>query len=151
MSPAEELAQYLGARAADVDGRRIVPMLCEREEAAAEVLGRPGWLFELKLDGVRIIADKHGDRVELFYRKLREATRNYAEIADALRSLSDRRLVLDGEIVAFDEQGRPDFQRLGHRIQTDVKSSRRAASVPVVYVVFDVLAVGDYDLRSFPL
>lgn len=153
MTPGEELAEYLGARPGGLDGTKLVPMLCEREEAGSKVLGREGWLFELKLDGVRIIADKKGDRVALSYRKRRDATESYAEIADAVRTLADTRLVLDGEIVAFDEQGRPDFQRLGHRIQAGLgkRGGRAPASVPVVYVVFDVLAVGAYDVRAFPL
>ncbi|MBX3209623.1 MAG: hypothetical protein KF764_31610 [Labilithrix sp.] len=157
MTPGEELAAYLGARPSELDGRRVVPMLCERAEADATVLARPGWLFELKLDGVRIIADKRGDDVALSYRKLRDATDSYAEIAGAVRSLADERLVLDGEIVAFDEEGRPDFQRLGRRIQAGMgnraasRAARAAASVPVVYVVFDVLAIGAYDVRAFPL
>ncbi len=157
MTPAEELARYLGAKPAPLDGTKIVPMLCEREEAGTKVLARQGWLFELKLDGVRIVADKKDANVTLCYRKRRDATESYPEIAEAVRSLADSRLVLDGEIVAFDEQGRPDFQRLGHRIQTGIRpriakrAMRSAASVPVVYVVFDLLAVGSYDLRAFPL
>jgi bifunctional non-homologous end joining protein LigD len=153
VSRGEELARSLGARAGSVDASRVVPMLCEREEAAARVLDRPGWLFELKLDGVRIVAGKDRERTRLFYRKLRDATESYAEIADAVRSLDEERVVLDGEIVAFDEQGRPDFQRLGHRIQTGAarRSLRTTSFVPVVYVVFDVLAVGGYDVRAFPL
>lgn len=152
MTPAEELAQYLGAPASEVDASKLVPMLCEREEAAARILSRAGWLFELKLDGVRIVADKRGDHVKLFYRKLREATDTYAEIAAAIASISESRVVLDGEIVAFDEQGRPDFQRLGHRIQTGTRKGHRSPIfVPVVYVVFDVIAIGPHDLRGFPL
>jgi bifunctional non-homologous end joining protein LigD len=125
-------------------------MLCEREATNLHILARTGWLYELKLDGVRIVADKRDDRVALYYRKQRDATENYREIAEAVRALTTARVVLDGEIVAFDEHGRPDFQRLGHRIQTTDKSTRRTA-VPVVYVVFDVLAVGPYDIRHFPL
>jgi bifunctional non-homologous end joining protein LigD len=152
MTPAEELARYLGARTFELDAKKLVPMLCEREEAAERVLGRPGWLFELKLDGVRIVAEKRLDGVRLFYRKGRDATESYAEVAKALEALEDEHVVLDGEIVAFDEQGKPDFQRLGHRIQTDMKRSARSpVFVPVVYVVFDVLAIGPYDLRGFPL
>src|SRR5262249_22884482 len=96
-------------------------------------------------------ADKRGDRVRLFYRKLRETTESYPEVATALASLSDTRVVLDGEIVAFDEQGKPDFQRLAHRIQAGTKTRRAPITVPVVYVVFDVLAVGPYDVSTFPL
>lgn len=156
MTPGEELAEYLGARPSELDGRKVVPMLCERAEADAKVLERAGWLYELKLDGVRIIADKRGDEVALTYRKLRDATESYPEIADAVRALADERLVLDGEIVAFDEEGRPDFQLLGRRIQAGMsgragRSVRAAAAVPVVFVVFDVLAIGPYDVRAFPL
>ncbi|MCW5835847.1 MAG: hypothetical protein KIS78_25840, partial [Labilithrix sp.] len=157
MTPGEELAEYLGARPAELDGRELVPMLCQRVEAGAEVLERPGWLYELKLDGVRILADKRGDEVALTYRKLRDATESYPEIAGAIRALADERLVLDGEIVAFDAQGRPDFQRLGRRIQAGMSGratghrARAAAAVPVVFVVFDVLAIGPYDVRAFPL
>ncbi len=147
---AEELARSLGARASAIDARTLVPMLCERAEASERVLGRAGWLFELKLDGARILADKQGDRVRLFYRKLREATESYGEIAAALATLAESRVVLDGEVVAFDEKGRPDFQRLGHRIQTK-GNARSAVRVPVVYVVFDVLAVGPWDVRALPL
>ncbi len=146
-SAAEELAKALGAPTSIVDGTKVVPMLCEREEAGSQVLARKGWLYELKLDGVRIVADKTERRVALAYRKLRDATASYPEIAEAVRSLAPARVVLDGEVVAFDEEGRPDFQRLGQRIT----AGRAIASVPVVYVVFDVLAVGPYDVRALPL
>lgn len=154
MTAAEELAQYLGAAASTGDVRPSAPMLCEREEAAERILDRAGYLFELKLDGVRIVADKREGRVTLRYRTGRDATESYPEVARVLATLADERVVLDGEIVAFDERGRPDFQRLGHRIQTDTKRPRGRGSsslVHVVYVVFDVLAVGPYDLRAFPL
>lgn len=127
-------------------------MLCERDASDARILSDAGFLFELKLDGARVIADKDGDRVTLSYRRARDATASYPEIADAVRALAEPRVVLDGEIVAFDEQGRPDFQRLGTRIQSGGSRVRRAlASVPVVYVVFDVLAIGDRDLTALPI
>lgn len=152
MTPAERLAAELGAPVREVDGRRLVPALCAQDPTARRVLDQRGWLFELKLDGVRIVADKRGDAVWLTYRKVRDATASYPEIAVAVRSLGERRVVLDGEIVAFDDEGRPDFQRLGRRIQARGREARRAAvAVPVAYVVFDVLAVGDHDSRPLPL
>ena len=63
-SAAEQLAIELGAPLgwpADRDGTKLVPMLCGRDETGERVLGDEGWLFELKLDGVRIVADKRGD------------------------------------------------------------------------------------------
>jgi bifunctional non-homologous end joining protein LigD len=70
-----------------------------------------------------------------------------------MRRIPAERVVLDGEIVAFDETGRPNFQRLGRRIHLasprDVALAR--AAVPVVFVVFDALAVGDTSLLAAPL
>jgi len=127
-------------------------MLCERDVSNARILDDREFLFELKLDGVRIIADKKKDRVSLSYRKKRDATASYPEIVDAVRALPHERLVLDGEIVAFDDEGRPDFERLGTRIQSWGKDARHAATkVPVMYVVFDVLEAGDRDLTKMPI
>ncbi|MBX3188103.1 MAG: non-homologous end-joining DNA ligase [Labilithrix sp.] len=152
MTPALRLAVELGARVAELDGTKLSPMLCGRDESGERILDEEAWIFELKLDGVRIIADKRGDRVSLGYRKGRGATDSYPEIAEAVRSLAEERVVLDGEIVAFDAQGRPDFQRLGTRIQSRGSDAKRAAStVPVAYVVFDVLAIGDRDLTRLPI
>lgn len=143
----EELAKELGAPKGVVHGGRLLPMMCEREESKA-ALSRPGFLFELKLDGVRIVADKKNERVSLSYRRLRDATESYPEIAKALKSLSEAQVVLDGEIVAFDAQGRPDFQLLAQRFTA---GPRRSSKVAVVYVVFDCLSIGPYDIRGFPL
>ena len=149
---AESLAIELGAPKGDRDGKKLVPMLCGRDETGERVLAESGWMFEVKLDGVRILADKRGDRVSLSYRKIRDATDTYPEIVDAVAQLAEPRLVLDGEVVAFDENGRPDFQLLGRRIQSRGSTIRRAAqSVPVVYVVFDVLVVGDRDVSGLPI
>lgn len=152
MSPAEHLAIELGARRGDIDGRKLVPMLCGRDETTERILAQPGYLFELKLDGVRVVADKRGERVALRYRTGRDAAESYPEIAEAVATIPEERVVLDGEIVAFAEDGRPDFQRLGTRIQSRGESVRRAArTVPVVYVVFDVLVVGDHDVTGLPI
>lgn len=146
---AEELARALGAKLAPKGfGRKVVPMFCERAAADEAALGHAGWLYELKLDGVRIVADKRSDAVTLAYRKLRDATSSYAEIARAVATLPCDRLVLDGEIVAFDEHGRPDFQRLASRIHA---WSAARSPEPVVYVVFDVLGVGPYDVTGLPI
>jgi len=154
-SAAEQLAIELGAPLgwpAEHDGKRLVPMLCGRDETGERVLGHEGWLFELKLDGVRIVADKRGAHVSLGYRTLRDATESYPEIAEAIRKLAEERVVLDGEVVAFDEEGKPDFQRLGSRIHAGGAGARRLArTVPVVYVVFDVLAVGERDVTGLPI
>lgn len=152
MSPAERLAAERGAPCGDRDGTKLVPMMCGRDETGERILTQEGWLFELKLDGVRIVADKRDARVALAYRKGNRATASYPEIAEALADLAEARVVLDGEVVAFDDAGRPDFQRLATRIQSNPDSARGAARrVPVVYVVFDVLVVGEHDVTALPI
>lgn len=152
MTPAEKLAVDLGAPVRDLDGRRVSPMLCERDDTGERILDRAGWTYELKLDGVRILADKRGDKVSLSYRKARDATESYAEVCDAVKTLAEPRVLLDGEVIAFDDEGRPNFQRLGTRIQSRGSSASRArAAVPVAYVVFDILAIGERDLTRLPI
>ena len=146
----ESDAATAGAKCAEVDTRTLSPMLCATSGAG---LDDPERLYELKLDGARIIADKRGKSVRLFYRKGHAASESYPEIVRAVRALPAERLLLDGEIVAYDEAGRPNFQLLGRRIQArrarDVQRVR--AEVPVNYLAFDVLALGEHDLRGLPL
>lgn len=150
-----EEAKALGAKPGNVATAELVPMLCSTitRGAPGGILQEKGRLFELKLDGVRIVADKHDDTVVLRYRSLRPAAANYPEVVRAVRALAPQRLVLDGEIVTFDERGRPSFQRLAPRIHArlpaDVNQAR--VSVQVNYVVFDLLQIGAYDLRQVPL
>jgi len=153
----DSIAAELEQRAAELGGPspapnpdRFIPMICATSGAK---IGQQGMLYELKLDGVRILAARDGEDVRLRYRSLRDATASYPEVARAVRGLAPRRVVLDGEIVAFDEAGKPNFQRLGPRIQATRGNEARAAAarVPVAYVVFDILALGDRDLRGLPL
>jgi bifunctional non-homologous end joining protein LigD len=97
--------------------------------------------FEVKWDGVRAIAYCEAGRVRLESRTLRDVTRQYPEIGKLGRALGSRRAVLDGEIVALDEQGKPDFQRLQPRMHVVSESTirRRVSDTPVVYMIFDVL------------
>lgn len=129
---------------------RIEPMLC----TSGPVPSTSGWLYELKLDGVRILARKDDRDVRLAYRSQRDATAAYPEVARAVQALGPRRLVLDGEIVAFDDRGRPSFHRLASRIHGGgPRVDMRAAmvSTPVVFMAFDLLAIGDRDLRPLAL
>jgi len=154
----EERARQLGAKEGVVDSRHLVAMLCTNPEvpeplADGSPLDRPGWLYELKLDGFRIIGDKRGEDAALFFRKLGSANAHYPEIVRAMRALAVQRVVLDGEVVAFDETGRPSFQRLQQRLQAAKPAARNFtwAENPVTYVVFDLLALGSLDLRPLPL
>jgi bifunctional non-homologous end joining protein LigD len=97
--------------------------------------------FEVKWDGVRTISYIEGGRVRLESRNLRDVTRQYPELRKLGRELGSRRAVLDGEIVALDEQGHPSFQRLQPRMHLASESAirRRMVDTPVVYMIFDVI------------
>ncbi len=99
------------------------------------------WGYEIKWDGVRALAFVEPGRLRLVSRNLRDVTSQYPEIRDLTRALGARHAVLDGEIVAFDDTGRPSFQRLQARmhVTSDAEVARRRREVPVVYVVFDLL------------
>src|SRR6478735_6372235 len=150
VSELEAEAEALGALRAKVEVSALTPMLCAL--TGAELLDESR-IYELKIDGVRIVADKHARAVALRCRSGRPASSSYAEIARAVAALAPERVVLDGEIVAFDDEGRPSFHKLGPRIHAErpLDVLRVQGEVPVSYLVFDVLVLGDRDLRGVPL
>ena len=114
---------------------------------------QPDWFFEIKHDGVRVLASRADDKVELRGRSGQVFTTKYPEVVDALRALPLTRFLLDGEIVALDDEGRSSFQRLQERMGltrlADVERAR--AEVPVGMVAFDALGLDGRDLRRLPL
>ncbi|MGI9183498.1 MAG: DNA ligase D [Solirubrobacteraceae bacterium] len=128
---------------------RILPML-----AGAGAL--PGheqpWSFEVKWDGVRAIAYALPGRLRLESRNLREITAGYPEVRGLIAQIGMRDAVFDGELVAFDDQGRPSFERLQRRMHVTAASSvrRLSASVPVVYAIFDLLYLDGHNLMGRP-
>ncbi len=111
------------------------------------------WLFEIKYDGVRVLASRDGDEVELRGRSGQVVTTRYPEVTAALHALPLQSFLLDGEIVALDERGRSSFQRLQERMgltrPADVERAR--GEVPVSAVFFDALGLDGRDLRRLPL
>src|SRR3954466_4102315 len=101
----------------------------------------PGWIHELKHDGIRLIARKDGDRVQLWSRHGRSRTADFGTIVAAIRSLKVRSAVLDGEAVAHCEKGLPDFHR----------TLSSAGQQEACLLAFDLLAVDGEDLRLLPL
>jgi bifunctional non-homologous end joining protein LigD len=151
--PAEPIRAELGRLAAPrrrVTLNGLEPMLAETAERP---FTRDGWLFELKLDGYRILAEAGNGDARLRTRNARDANASFPEVARALASLPYRHLVCDGEVVALDHQGRPSFQRLQQRARflRAVEIRRAAIENPVVYYVFDLLGFEDWDLRGLPL
>jgi bifunctional non-homologous end joining protein LigD len=140
----------LGAPRADIAPRGELVMLATLVEAPPTDLD---WLFEIKYDGVRVLASRADDKVELRGRSGQVVTTRYPEVAAALRALPLRQFLLDGEIVALDDEGRSSFQRLQERMgltrPADVERAR--AEVPVGMVAFDALGLDGRDLRRLPL
>jgi len=127
--------------------RSFKPMLAE---ACEEPFSRPGWIFEPKYDGFRLIARKNEGDCQLLYRSGRDATRVYPEIARTFRSLPYPELVCDGELVVLDSNGRPSFQDLQQRAQLVRERDIARASVerPAVLYLFDLLSYDGCDLRG---
>ncbi|HYL06498.1 MAG TPA: non-homologous end-joining DNA ligase [Thermoanaerobaculia bacterium] len=143
----------------------VAPMLAETRERP---FNAAGWLFELKYDGYRLLAGHAAaGAVRLLYRSGRDATVDFPALARAVAALPFASLVLDGEAVALDAQGRPSFGLLQRRAQRSpgvaaapgargaggVRGAARAdaAAPPVVLFVFDLLAGEGCDLRPLPL
>jgi bifunctional non-homologous end joining protein LigD len=99
------------------------------------------WGFEIKWDGVRALAHVERGKLRLTSRNLRDITGQYPELADFGGQFGNRRQVLDGELVALDDDGRSNFQRLQRRmhVASPSEAERRSRLVPVTYMVFDVL------------
>ncbi|MFZ1155856.1 MAG: DNA ligase D [Solirubrobacteraceae bacterium] len=100
-----------------------------------------GWAFEVKWDGVRAITYWRPGRVRIESRNLNDISSRYPELRALGRQLGSCEAVLDGEIVAFDEQGRPSFERLQRRMHVSSESAirRLVGETPVTYVIFDLL------------
>jgi bifunctional non-homologous end joining protein LigD len=137
------------ARERDPFPENVVPML-----ARLSTLPRDDakWGVEVKWDGVRALAYCQPGRVTLQTRNLNDVSVQYPEVRRIHRALGSHDAVLDGEIVAFDEHGKPSFERLQQRIHnTDPNVvKRRMATHPVVYVIFDLLYLDGEDVTGEP-
>jgi bifunctional non-homologous end joining protein LigD len=123
-------------RAIDVVPFRVRPML-------ATLVGKPfdksGWVYEEKYDGIRLLAYKEGERVQLISRNDIDRSASYPEVAKAIAKLRPTSLLLDGEVVVFDRKRVSHFQLLQQG-----KGNR-------VFAVFDCLYADGEDLRGKPL
>jgi bifunctional non-homologous end joining protein LigD len=123
----------------------IEPM---RATLVREPFDDPDWLFETKWDGFRIEALVGGDRVETWTRGQQDATRYFGRFLEPPTWIKARRAIVDGEVVAFDAKGEPDFALLQQRIRqrTDPPADHR-----LVYEVFDLLELDGESLLERPL
>ena len=126
----------------------LAPMLAESGERP---FNDPGWMWEPKLDGYRVLAFLDERGVRLRSRRGLDLSGAFpALVADLGKQAADG-MVLDGEIVAFDASGRPSFNALQNRVQLKTEREVAAAdrSVPAVFFCFDLLYFAGVDLREF--
>ena len=111
-----------------------------------------GWAYEIKWDGMRIVAEVDGGRLRLRSGRGNDATVTFPELAGLADATGGRDAVLDGEVVAFDDAGVPSFSRLQQRMHVAdaATAAARAAAVPVVYVVFDLVHFDGHDCWQLP-
>ncbi len=129
---------------------KIHPMLATSVD---EPFDNPAWLFEIKWDGYRAVAFIEDGKARLVSRNQNDLTAQFSELGDLPKSVKAGRAILDGEIVALDEQGRPSFSLMQQRTGFQPGKRRIAgrAGVPVVYYAFDLLYLDGYDLRRVVL
>ena len=128
----------------------IHPMLAESVD---QPFDGAEWLFEIKWDGYRAIAFINDGKVRLVSRNQNDLTPRYPELRDLAQSIKAKNAILDGEVVALDDEGRASFslmqQRTGFR--PGGKRAPANADVPVLYYAFDLLYLDGFDWRRVPL
>ncbi len=129
---------------------RIEPMLAKL--ATKVPTPDDAWGFEFKWDGIRALAQVDGGRVRLMSRSGEEVTPRYPEVHAMGRAIGSREVILDGEVVALDEKGRPSFEEIQQRMGLNSESEirRKMKVVPVTYMIFDLLWQDGRSLMSLP-
>ncbi len=133
-----------------VDVRNVELMLAEPRE---KPFTKEGWIFELKLDGYRLLAAKRKGEALLLTRNGNDYTAVFPEIARAVKALPVDELIIDGEVVVLDDEGKPNFSRLQRRgrLKSQLDIKRAAVELSSTFYAFDLIAAGEFDLRPLPL
>jgi bifunctional non-homologous end joining protein LigD len=105
---------------------------------------REGWVYELEVDGWRILAYKRGTHVQLVSRNNRNHTKRFPGIVAAIRELDPYEVVLDGEVAVFDRQLMSRFEWLRHRAAPGL-------ATPPIFIAFEFPVARGKDLRERPL
>ena len=129
---------------------KIHPMLAE---SVNEPFDGDDWLFEIKWDGYRAVAFLENGKARLVSRNQNDLTPRYPELHDLAKFIKAKNAILDGEVVALDEQGRASFSLMQQRTGFRPGGHRRAvnADVTVLYYAFDLLYLDGFDWRRVPL
>jgi ATP-dependent DNA ligase len=128
------------------------PLAPMEAKSVPDLPDQGGWQYEPKWDGFRAIAFRDGEEVYLSSRKELPFNRYFPEIMAAVGTLTEPQIVLDGEIVIFTPDGKGlDFDSLQLRLHPAESRVRRLMKeIPASFIVFDLLALGDRDLRGVP-
>jgi bifunctional non-homologous end joining protein LigD len=111
-----------------------------------------GWGYEIKWDGMRAVAFLTDHETRLQSSRLADITVRFPELAGLASSLAPHAAILDGEIVLFDDAGRPSFGRLQHRmhVASPREAALRASASPVCYLLFDIVHLDGVDTTELP-
>jgi bifunctional non-homologous end joining protein LigD len=120
-------------------------------ELKEKAFSDPNWIFEIKWDGVRALAEIKDGKTTLWARSGRDVTKEYPEFKDLAEKFRVTNAIVDGEIVTLDEDGRSNFQKLQNRLGVQNPSQKLMQSVPLDYYAFDLMYADGYDLRKAPL
>ncbi|XQE78465.1 ATP-dependent DNA ligase [Streptomyces microflavus] len=133
-------------------GRPVQPMLAHTAASVTEAVDKLGpCAVEEKLDGIRVQVHRDGDRVRAFTRTLDDITDRLPELVTAVAALETGRFILDGEVIALGDDGRPrPFQETAARVGSRRDVAAAAAGVPIVPVFFDALSADGEDLLDLP-
>ncbi|MFD3973744.1 ATP-dependent DNA ligase [Streptomyces cyaneofuscatus] len=133
-------------------GRPVQPMLAHTAASVTEAIDKLGpCAVEEKLDGIRVQVHRDGDRVRAYTRTLDDITDRLPELVTAVATLETGRFILDGEVIALGDDGRPrPFQETAARVGSRRDVAAAAAGVPVVPVFFDALSADGEDLLDLP-
>lgn len=110
----------------------------------------PDWIYECKLDGVRCLAYKENDAVKLFSRNHKKLNSRFEEIVALIKKQRKKQFIIDGEIVAFENQI-SSFSKLQGRIHLLDEKKRASRKIKVYFYVFDILHLDGWDLKKVPL
>jgi len=128
----------------------LTPMLAAPGKTALP--GAAEWAVEMRWDGVRALAFIETGRLRLVSRTGKDITATYPELAGLARAVGHKQVLLDGEIVAFGPDSRPDFETLQPRmhVSSAAQAARLATTTPVTYLAFDVLQLDGRPLTGLP-
>ncbi|MEU6737456.1 ATP-dependent DNA ligase [Streptomyces physcomitrii] len=134
-------------------GSPVQPMLARSASSVAQALDKLGpCAVEEKLDGIRVQVHRDGEGVRVYTRTLEEITARVPELTRAALELPKERFILDGEVIALDEERRPrSFQDIAGRVGSRSDVAAAAAALPLSPVFFDVLSLDGTDLLPLPL